>query len=161
MTGPIVILTGAGISAESGVQTFRGDGGLWEGHRVEDVATPEAFARNPELVHEFYNGRRRKLLDGVEPNAAHRALAHLEAEYEGETFLVTQNVDDLHERGGSRRVWHMHGELLKVRCADCGKVLPWEEDLAVDTKCPSCGQFDMVMIEGCMTCRSCGHSKCG
>lgn len=138
---PIVILTGAGISAESGVQTFRGDGGLWEGHRVEDVATPEGFARNPALVHEFYNGRRRKLQDGIEPNAAHLALARLEAEYPGEVYLITQNIDNLHERAGSRRVWHMHGELLKARCTWCHEVHRWECDLKLDTPCPGCGEL--------------------
>ena len=108
----IVILTGAGVSAESGLATFRGPDGLWEGHRVEDVATPEAFARDPALVHAFYDARRAKL-GTVEPNAAHRALARLDAEWPGELLLVTQNVDDLHERAGSKRLLHMHGELTK------------------------------------------------
>jgi NAD-dependent deacetylase len=116
----IVILTGAGISAESGLPTFRGAGGLWEGHRVEDVATPEAFARDPELVQRFYNLRRRALLESsIEPNPAHRALARLEAQWPGELLLVTQNVDDLHERAGSRNLLHMHGELLRALCVYC------------------------------------------
>ncbi len=108
----IVVLTGAGVSAESGLATFRGPDGLWEGHRVEDVCTPEAFRRDPALVHAFYDARRAKL-GTVEPNAAHEALARLDAEWPGELLLVTQNVDDLHERAGSTRLLHMHGELAK------------------------------------------------
>lgn len=114
----IVVLTGAGISAESGVATFRGPDGLWEGHRVEDVATPEAFARDPALVQAFYDARRAKL-ETVEPNAAHRALARLGAEWPGELLIVTQNVDDLHERAGAKRVLHMHGELKSAWCLAC------------------------------------------
>jgi NAD-dependent deacetylase len=120
----IVILTGAGVSAESGLATFRGPDGLWEGHRVEDVATPEAFRRDPALVHAFYDARRAKL-GTVEPNAAHRALARLDAEWPGELLLVTQNVDDLHERAGSKRLLHMHGELTKGWCRACGERFPW------------------------------------
>lgn len=134
----VVILTGAGISAESGIQTFRGADGLWEGHSVEEVATPEGFAVNPVLVQRFYNERRRALQAGVEPNPAHQALARLEQEWEGEVMLVTQNVDDLHERGGSQEVWHMHGELLKARCEDCGAVLPWTGDLGGEEECSHC-----------------------
>src|SRR6476661_3281849 len=111
----IVVLTGAGISAESGLATFRGEDGLWEGHRVEDVATPEAFARDPALVHKFYNARRAQLAE-VAPNAAHVALARLEGEWPGEFLLVTQNVDDLHERAGSRQLIHMHGRNTVARC---------------------------------------------
>ncbi|MFW5633720.1 MAG: Sir2 family NAD-dependent protein deacetylase, partial [Erythrobacter sp.] len=111
----IVILTGAGVSAESGIDTFRDAGGLWERHRIEDVATPEGFARDPDLVLGFYD-QRREALKAVEPNAAHRALARLEAEFPGELLLVTQNVDNLHERGGSRDVLHMHGELSSALC---------------------------------------------
>src|SRR3982751_5192974 len=111
----IVILTGAGVSAESGLATFRGPDGLWEGHRVEDVATPEAIERDPALVHAFYNARRAQL-DEVEPNAAHSALARLDAQWPGELLLVTQNVDDLHERAGSKRLIHMHGENKKAWC---------------------------------------------
>ncbi len=135
----IVILTGAGISAESGIPTFRDKGGLWERYRLEDVATPEAFARNPELVHAFYNQRRKELLK-VQPNAAHYALARLEKEYPGEVLLVTQNVDDLHERAGSQNLIHMHGELLKVRCEFCGHVYREEGEVFVHTPCPKCGE---------------------
>lgn len=133
----IVILTGAGVSAESGVATFRGPGGLWEGHRVEDVCTPEALAHDPELVHRFYDDRRAKLAM-VEPNAAHIALARLDAEWPGELLLVTQNVDDLHERAGSKRLLHMHGELLSALCADCGKRQRWEGALPPGAVCSNC-----------------------
>lgn len=138
MKEKVVILTGAGISAESGVPTFRGGDGLWEGHRVEDVATPEAFLRDRDLVQEFYNARRRFLLSGVEPNEGHRALAEFEREFEGEMVLVTQNIDDLHERGGSREVWHMHGELLKARCLSCGEVHEVRADLGRESECGKC-----------------------
>jgi len=140
MTGirNIVILTGAGVSAESGVATFRGPGGLWEGHRVEDVCTPRALARDPELVHRFYDERRAKLTS-VEPNAAHRALARLDREWPGELLLVTQNVDDLHERAGSRRLVHMHGELKSALCAACGNRTAWKDSLPPETECPDCG----------------------
>lgn len=134
----IVILTGAGISAESGVATFRGPGGLWEGHRVEDVCTPEALERDPVLVHRFYDERRENLAR-VEPNAAHLALARLDAAWPGELLLVTQNVDDLHERAGSRRLIHMHGELNSALCAACEARLPWREPLPPHTRCPACG----------------------
>jgi len=135
--GPIVILTGAGISAESGLRTFRDADGLWEEHRVEDVATPEAFDRDPDLVLRFYNQRRRELQD-VEPNAAHRALARLEQEWPGPVLLVTQNVDDLHERAGSENLIHMHGELLKIRCLTCQVVFPCSGDIHLETACPRC-----------------------
>lgn len=126
----VVVLTGAGISQESGLKTFRDSGGLWEGHRVEDVATPEAFERDPALVYDFYNQRRRQLQSGeVTPNAAHRALAEFEKRFEGEFLLVTQNVDDLHERAGSKNILHMHGELLKARCLDTEEVFSWKDDL--------------------------------
>lgn len=133
----IVILTGAGVSAESGVATFRGPGGLWEGHRAEDVCTPEALWRQPELVHRFYDERRAKL-GTVEPNAAHRALARLDLEWMGNLLLVTQNVDDLHERAGSRRMLHMHGELNAALCASCAARLPWQGPLPPETLCPHC-----------------------
>lgn len=133
----IVILTGAGISAESGLRTFRDANGLWENHRVEDVATPEAFHRNPALVHRFYNERRRSLA-AVQPNAAHLALARLEREWPGGVLLVTQNVDDLHDRAGSRALLHMHGELLKGRCLACRAVLDWPGDMDPDSRCPAC-----------------------
>ena len=135
----IVILTGAGISAESGLRTFRDAGGLWEGHRMEDVATPEGFARDPRLVQRFYDARRRQLRE-VEPNAAHLALARLEREWPGGVLLVTQNVDDLHARAGSRDLIAMHGELRKVRCRNCGAVSPWEGDLEQSPPCPACGE---------------------
>jgi NAD-dependent deacetylase len=133
----IVILTGAGISAESGVPTFRGPDGLWEGHRIEDVATPEAFRRDPVLVQRFYDARRAALA-GVEPNAAHRALARLDAEWPGDFLLVTQNVDDLHDRAGSRRLIHMHGELLRALCTGCGAAPAWAGDLSENPPCPRC-----------------------
>lgn len=133
----IVILTGAGISAESGIATFRGPGGLWEGHRVEDVCTPEALAQDPALVHRFYDLRRRALGE-VLPNAAHAALARLDAEWPGELLIVTQNVDDLHERAGAMRLLHMHGELKSALCAACGARQPWADDLPPGTACPTC-----------------------
>lgn len=136
----IVILTGAGISRESGLHTFRDRDGIWAQHAIEDVATPQAFARGPERVHEFYNARRRALLSPeVAPNAAHYALAELEEKWPGEVLLVTQNVDDLHERAGSRNLVHMHGELLRARCGHCGGCFEWRRDLFVDTACPACG----------------------
>jgi NAD-dependent deacetylase len=135
--GNIVILTGAGVSAESGVATFRGPDGLWEGQRVEDVATPEAFRRDPALVHAFYDARRAKL-GTVEPNAAHRALALLDAEWPGDLLLVTQNVDDLHERAGSTRLMHMHGELTKGWCLACDQRFPWDGPMGGGVSCPSC-----------------------
>jgi NAD-dependent deacetylase len=136
----IVILTGAGISRESGLETFRDPDGIWAKVRVEDVATPEAFARDPERVLAFYNMRRRNLLAGhIQPNLAHRALARLEADWPGDFLLVTQNVDDLHERAGSRKLVHMHGESLKARCLACEAVAPWREDLDGKSRCPACG----------------------
>lgn len=138
----IVVLTGAGISAESGIATFRGPGGLWEGHRVEDVCTPEALAADAVLVHRFYDARRAALA-GVAPNAAHRALARLEAAWPGDLLIVTQNVDDLHERGGARRVVHMHGELLSALCAGCGARRRWTGDLPPRTPCALCGAAAM------------------
>jgi NAD-dependent deacetylase len=135
----IVILTGAGISAESGLATFRGPDGLWEGHRVEDVCTPEALARDPVLVHRFYDERRAKLAQ-VQPNAAHQALAALDAAWSGELLIVTQNVDDLHERAGARRLIHMHGELNSALCAACGKAVAWVDPLPPGSVCGGCGQ---------------------
>lgn len=133
----IVILTGAGVSADSGVSTFRDPNGIWAKYDYTEVATPEGFAANPVLVHSFYNARR-EALARVMPNAAHVALARLEAATGDALTLVTQNVDDLHERGGSRRVIHMHGELLKARCAICGTNHRWTGDLSVETRCPDC-----------------------
>lgn len=139
----IVILTGAGISAESGLATFRGPDGLWEGHRVEDVCTPEALARDEALVHRFYDERRAKLTE-VRPNAAHEALARLDAEWQGGLLIVTQNVDDLHERAGvgehaGRNLLHMHGELKSALCAHCEERVPWNGSLPPGSACPSCG----------------------
>ena len=137
----IVILTGAGISAESGIRTFRDGNGLWENHRVEDVASPEGYARDPVLVQNFYNQRRQQLLSGeVSDNAAHAALARLEREHPGEVLLVTQNVDDLHERAGSKNLIHIHGQLLEKRCTRCDKVSEVRNDLSVDRVCEDCGQ---------------------
>jgi len=139
----IVVLTGAGISAESGLATFRAADGLVEGHRVEDVATPEAYRRNPVLVHEFYDARRAKL-GTVGPNAAHEALARLDAEWPGELLLVTQNVDDLHERAGSKRLLHMHGELNKGWCLACDDRFAWAGSMGEAAHCPSCGNGGQV-----------------
>jgi len=136
-SGKVTVLTGAGISAESGISTFRDSGGLWEQYEIEDVATPEAYAVNPSLVQGFYNTRRAHL-GTVQPNDGHRALARLE-ELLGDRFtLVTQNVDDLHDRAGSRRLLHMHGELYKARCAGCGVVVEWRDDISLDDRCESC-----------------------
>lgn len=135
----VVVLTGAGISAESGIRTFRAADGLWEEHRVEDVATPEGFARNPQLVQEFYNARRRQLQQPeIKPNAAHLALARLEEALGDRFLLVTQNIDNLHERAGSKNVVHMHGELLKVCCSQSGQVLEWTGDVTPGDKCHCC-----------------------
>ncbi len=134
-----VVLTGAGISAESGIKTFRASDGLWENHPVEEVATPEGFAANPQLVYEFYNQRRRQLLsDEIKPNAAHSYLAKFEHEFAGEFLLVTQNVDNLHERAGSKKLLHMHGELLKMRCLNSQLVFDIAEDFTFDTHCRCC-----------------------
>ena len=135
----IVILTGAGVSAESGIATFRGPGGLWEGHRVEDVCTPEALAGDPDLVHRFYDLRRATLRE-VEPNAAHGALARLDREWSGDLLIVTENVDDLHERAGAARLLHMHGELKSALCAVCGIREAWDAALPPETECPNCGE---------------------
>jgi NAD-dependent deacetylase len=136
----IVVLTGAGISQESGLDTFRDKDGLWSRVRIEDVATPEAFARDPARVHDFYNMRRRRLVsDNVRPNAGHAALARLERDWPGEVLVVTQNIDDLHERAGSRNLIHMHGEMLKARCAACGRVAAWRDDLGTALACGGCG----------------------
>lgn len=138
----IVILTGAGVSAESGIDTFRGAndgrGGLWENHRVEDVATPEAFARDPDLVLRFYD-MRREAIQTRQPNAAHTALARLDSNWPGELLIVTQNVDDLHERAGALRVLHMHGEHLLAWCTACDARSPWRGALADRPACPQCG----------------------
>jgi NAD-dependent deacetylase len=139
----IVILTGAGVSAESGIDTFRsaeGSGrGLWEQHRIEDVATPEAFGRDPDLVLRFYD-MRRAAIQTKEPNAAHLALARLDQEWKGQLLIVTQNVDDLHERAGAERVLHMHGEHLNAWCTACDVRSPWREALIERPPCPACGE---------------------
>ncbi|AXB75690.1 NAD-dependent deacylase [Novosphingobium sp. P6W] len=135
----IVILTGAGVSSESGIDTFRAEGGLWEQHRVEDVATPEAFERDPDLVLRFYD-MRREAIQTKAPNAAHLALARLDAEWAGDLLIVTQNVDDLHERAGARRVLHMHGEHLSVWCTACDARSRWTETLIERPPCPECGE---------------------
>jgi len=134
----IVVLTGAGISAESGIPTFRDAAGLWEQHDPMDIATPEAFRRDPALVYRFYNARRASLA-GVAPNSAHQALARLQQEFAGEVFLVTQNVDDLHERGGSRQVCHMHGQLGAMLCNSCETSMQAPEAFDARSACPACG----------------------
>ena len=135
----IVVLTGAGISKESGLSTFRGQDGIWAKVALEDVATPEGFLRDPKRVHAFYNDRRQGILsDAVRPNAAHTALAEFEARWPGEVLVVTQNIDNLHERAGSKNVIHMHGELLKARCGACGSVFACNFDLALEIPCPEC-----------------------
>jgi len=137
----IVVLTGAGISAESGIKTFRASDGLWENHRIEDVASPEGFIRDPELVHRFYNARRAQLLDSqIQANAAHLALARLEQSFSGELLLVTQNIDDLHERAGSQNVLHMHGEILKKRCINTDIVSNCEGETISASICECCQQ---------------------
>lgn len=135
----IVVLTGAGVSAESGINTFRASDGLWENHRIEDVATPQGFNRNPELVYRFYNQRRQQLLQpDITPNSAHLALADLEHKFDGECLIVTQNVDNLHERAGSKQVLHMHGELLTARCCNSKQVISMTEDFDHTTDCLCC-----------------------
>lgn len=133
----IVILTGAGVSAESGIDTFRSAGGLWEQHRVEDVATPEGFARDPDLVLRFYDMRREAIQEKL-PNPAHEALARLDSGWKGGLLIVTQNVDDLHERAGARRVLHMHGEHLKAWCTSCDVRVPWRDPMIERPPCPVC-----------------------
>ena len=137
----IVILTGAGISAESGIRTFRASDGMWENHNVDDVATPEAFERNPHLVHRFYNERRQQLLSPeIAPNLGHYALAELEARFPGTVLVVTQNIDDLHERAGSKNLLHMHGELLNLRCKESGVIYPMEGETRPEDLCLCCGE---------------------
>ncbi len=138
----IVVLTGAGISAESGVPTFRDADGLWEGHHVEDVATPEAFERQPLVVHRFYDARRASLAL-VEPNPAHLALGRLQEVLGDDFFLVTQNIDDLHERGGSAHVHHMHGELRVALCRSCQARVEWSGDLSDFPPCPRCHETEL------------------
>ncbi len=136
----IVVLTGAGISAESGIKTFRASDGLWEEHKIEDVASPEGFERDPELVQRFYNDRRRPILEKtVHPNRAHQALAELESNFGGDFLLVTQNIDNLHELAGSQRVRHMHGEILKKQCSKTGRIYDCDADIDVQDCCACCG----------------------
>jgi NAD-dependent deacetylase len=135
----IVILTGAGLSAESGIATFRDKGGIWSTVRIEDVATPEAFARNPARVHEFYNTRRRSAV-GVQPNPAHDALARLDAAWQGDLLIVTQNIDGLHEAAGAKRLLHMHGELGQAYCQHCEMRAPVSGDLSAADRCGHCGK---------------------
>lgn len=137
----IVILTGAGISQESGIATFRDSGGLWENEKIEDVATPGGYARNPKKVLDFYNARRRQLSQPeVQPNPAHKALARLERESGEPVLVITQNVDDLHERAGTQNLLHMHGELNKSRCTNCHDIRQWEGDMTLEHACPNCGK---------------------
>lgn len=138
MTGAIFILSGAGLSAESGLRTFRAADGLWEDHRVEDVATPEAYQRDPELVQRFYNERRRQAAEAT-PNAAHKALAKLQKNHIAPVYLVTQNVDDLLERGGATQVIHMHGAVMDALCAACAHRWTAPREMHVNDPCPSCG----------------------
>jgi NAD-dependent deacetylase len=138
----IVILTGAGISQESGLHTFRDVGGVWSQVKLEDVATPQGYARDPQQVQDFYNARRAQLADpAIKPNAAHLALGALEAEWAGPVFIVTQNVDDLHERAGSRAVLHMHGELRRGRCTACGDNREIDGSITLADACPNCGSI--------------------
>jgi NAD-dependent deacetylase len=139
----IVILTGAGVSAESGLGTFRDVGGLWTKYDLADVATPDGYGRDPGLVLDFYNARRVNCR-GAEPNAAHAAIARLQREYPGRVTLVTQNIDDLHERGGSRDVIHMHGQIMRALCAACGHQWGWTGDMALDDICHSCATAGTV-----------------
>jgi NAD-dependent deacetylase len=165
----IVILTGAGISAESGIQTFRATDGLWENHRVEDVATPEAFIRDPALVHRFYNARRKHLLNDIQPNRAHKVLAKLSQSNLVKTTLVTQNIDNLHQQAGSHPIYPMHGELLKIRCKVTNKLFDCIEDTSPDDKCACCqtsgnlrphvvwfGEMPLYMAEIEEALRKCG-----
>ena len=138
---PIVVLTGAGISQESGIATFRDKQGLWENHSLEDVATVEAFEKNPKKVHAFYNERRAQILSGkIEANAAHLALAKLEARFPGGVHIVTQNVDNLHEKAGSFNVTHMHGSLLEAKCIETDRAFPCTQNLSPQDACPCCGK---------------------
>jgi NAD-dependent deacetylase len=139
----IVILTGAGISAESGIDTFRGKDGLWSKVSLEDVATPDAFRRNPDFVHDFHNRFRASLVEH-RPNAAHLALAELEQRHAGSVLVVTQNVDDLHERAGSKALIHMHGELYKAQCQACGAVHDWRDDMSTQSACPACERIGTI-----------------
>lgn len=134
----IAVLTGAGVSAESGLKTFRDANGLWENHAIEDVCTPEGFEADPSLVYTFYNQRRAQLINEARPNPAHVELAEFQQRFSGEFTLITQNVDNLHEQAGSKNVLHMHGELLSARCINSGKAYPWQQELNHQSVCPEC-----------------------
>ena len=139
----IVILTGAGISAESGLATFRSSNGLWNNHRVEDVATIEAFQRNPEFVHDFYNQMKPELL-AAKPNPAHLALTKLQDNYPAHVSIITQNVDTLHEKAKSRNIYHIHGQINQAVCLNCGHVLETWNDVTTETVCPQCSVAGMM-----------------
>ena len=139
----IVILTGAGVSAESGLGTFRDAGGLWTRYDLNDVATPEGYGRNPALVLDFYNARRANCRKAA-PNPAHQAIARLQRQHPGRVTLVTQNIDDLHERGGSAQVIHMHGRMLRALCAECGHQWDWTGDMGLHDRCRSCATVGTV-----------------
>lgn len=147
MMKKIVVLTGAGVSKESGLDTFRDANGIWAKYSMEEVCTPEGFKRNPQKLHEFYN-KLRQDLPNVQPNAAHLALAELEKAIEqkklnAELLVVTQNIDDLHERAGSKNLYHMHGELYKLWCRGCDAKIEWHQDCSTETPCPQCGQHKL------------------
>lgn len=142
----VVVLTGAGISAESGVDTFRDRNGIWSKVDYRDVATPDGFARNPAKVHDFYNERRRRMR-GIRPNAAHEALARLETAFKGSLLLVTQNIDDLHESAGSKKLLHMHGELNSALCEACGMRRPWSGDMSINSQCPWCRTTGRMRVD--------------
>lgn len=139
----IVILTGAGISAESGLATFRSSNGLWNNHRVEDIASVEGFARNPALVHDFYNNLKTEVQQ-AEPNAAHRAITHLQQEYPANVSIITQNVDILHEKSGNQNVYHIHGQINQAVCLNCGQVMETFGDVDTETTCPHCQTCGMM-----------------
>lgn len=139
----IFILTGAGISAESGLATFRSSNGLWNNHRVEDVASIEGFERNPALVHDFYNDLKKEV-QGVEPNAAHRAITTLQEKYPAEISVITQNVDTLHEKAGNKNVYHIHGQINQAVCLNCGQVMETWGDVDTETVCPHCQVMGMM-----------------
>ena len=139
----IFILTGAGISAESGLATFRSSNGLWNNHKVEDVASIEGFERNPALVHDFYNDLKKEV-QGVEPNAAHRAITALQEKYPAEIYVITQNVDTLHEKAGNKNVYHIHGQINQAVCLNCGQVMETWGDVDTETVCPHCQVMGMM-----------------
>ena len=139
----IVFLTGAGISAESGLATFRSENGLWNNHRVEDVATIEAYLRNPDYVHQFYNDMRPELFK-AEPNPAHLAITDLQSNYPAQIDIVTQNVDTLHEKAGNKNIYHIHGQINQIVCLNCGHVFETWGDISSEDKCEKCGVVGML-----------------